>query len=287
MADAKISALTSVTTPLVGTEVLPIVQSSSTKKVTVDNLTAGRAVTAAQLDVDNIRLDANTVSTTNTNGNLVLAPNGTGVVKTPYITLDGVGAPQIYMQNSSTYSLQLLVSGASATIGSTNNTPVKLITGGIAKITINSADSDVKLESGNLVIGTSGKGIDFSATPGTGTSELLSDYEEGDWTPVVTSSSGSITAYIAAGKYTKIGRQVTLTWYIGVSNNGTGAGSILVAGAPFSAAVGNTALFGYNQSSGNAITGAINGTSLAVYNYAALYPVATGQTINCSITYIV
>jgi hypothetical protein len=287
MADKKISQLTGVTTPLAGTEEIPVVQSSSTKKVTVDNLTAGRAVTAAQLDVDNIRLDANTVSTTNTNGNLVLAPNGTGVVKTPYITLDGVGAPQIYMQNSGTYSLQLLVSGAIATIGSTNNTPVKLITGGTAKITINSADSDVKLESGNLIIGTSGKGIDFSATSGTGTSELLADYEEGDWTPVVTSSIGSITSYTAAGKYTKIGRQVTLTWYIAAINNGTGAGAILVAGAPFSAAVGNTALFGYSQSNGNALTGSINGTSLVVYNYAALYPVATGQTINCSITYIV
>jgi hypothetical protein len=39
MADKKISALTSATTPLAGTEVLPIVQSSATVKVTVDNLT--------------------------------------------------------------------------------------------------------------------------------------------------------------------------------------------------------------------------------------------------------
>jgi len=31
----------------------------------------------------------------------------------------------------------------------------------------------------------SGYGIDFSATPGTGTSELLDDYEEGIWTPSV------------------------------------------------------------------------------------------------------
>ena len=44
MADKKISALTASTTPLAGTEVLPIVQSSSTVKVSVANLTAGRAV---------------------------------------------------------------------------------------------------------------------------------------------------------------------------------------------------------------------------------------------------
>lgn len=42
---------------------------------------------------------------------------------------------------------------------------------------------DQTIVDGNLVIGTAGKGIDFSATPGTGTSELLSDYEEGTWTP--------------------------------------------------------------------------------------------------------
>ena len=44
MANSKISALTSATTPLAGTEVLPIVQSSATTKVSVANLTAGRAV---------------------------------------------------------------------------------------------------------------------------------------------------------------------------------------------------------------------------------------------------
>lgn len=45
MADKKISALTSATTPLAGSEVLPIVQSGSTVKVSAANITAGRAVT--------------------------------------------------------------------------------------------------------------------------------------------------------------------------------------------------------------------------------------------------
>jgi hypothetical protein len=44
MANTKISALTSATTPLAGTEVLPIVQSSATTKVTIANVTEGRAV---------------------------------------------------------------------------------------------------------------------------------------------------------------------------------------------------------------------------------------------------
>jgi hypothetical protein len=47
MADKKISALTSATTPLAGTEVLPIVQSGATVKVAVSDLTAGRTVSAS------------------------------------------------------------------------------------------------------------------------------------------------------------------------------------------------------------------------------------------------
>jgi hypothetical protein len=46
MADLKISQLTGATTPLAGTEVLPIVQSSTTKQVSVANLTAGRSFDA-------------------------------------------------------------------------------------------------------------------------------------------------------------------------------------------------------------------------------------------------
>jgi hypothetical protein len=49
MADKKISALTGATTPLTGTEVLPVVQSGATVKVSVANLTAGRAVGATSI----------------------------------------------------------------------------------------------------------------------------------------------------------------------------------------------------------------------------------------------
>jgi hypothetical protein len=49
MADSKISALPASTTPLAGTEVLPIVQGGATRQVSVANLTAGRAISATQL----------------------------------------------------------------------------------------------------------------------------------------------------------------------------------------------------------------------------------------------
>jgi hypothetical protein len=55
--------------------------------------------------------------------------------------------------------------------------------GGDSGLTYNKTTDDLTI-AGNLVISTSGKGIDFSATPGTGTSELLDDYEEGTWISV-------------------------------------------------------------------------------------------------------
>lgn len=61
--------------------------------------------------------------------------------------------------------------------------------------------------SDNIIIGTSGKGIDFSATAGTGTSELLDDYEEGVWSPA-DNSGGGLSFTVTAAAYTKIGRAV-------------------------------------------------------------------------------
>lgn len=63
---------------------------------------------------------------------------------------------------------------------------------------------------GNLVVA-SGQGIDFSATSGTGTSELFDDYEEGEHTAVITATtSGTITLDSTNNKlaYTKVGRVV-------------------------------------------------------------------------------
>lgn len=47
---------------------------------TIEGGTIGTTTAATICNVDNLRLDGNTLSTTNTNGNLVLAPNGTGMV---------------------------------------------------------------------------------------------------------------------------------------------------------------------------------------------------------------
>jgi len=86
--------------------------------------------------------------------------------------------------------------------------------------------------SGNLVVN-SGSGIDFSATSGTGTSELFDDYEEGTWTPAV----GGNASYNASnyGRYTKVGNIVSCQFRIDINVLGTGSTGVL-SGWPFSSA---------------------------------------------------
>lgn len=92
---------------------------------------------------------------------------------------------------------------------------------------------DQTIFDGNLIIGTSGKGIDFSATPGTGTSELLDDYEEGTWTPGLRSGTPTFTNQI--GSYTKVGNLVTISGRLTI-NSMNGAEAYLLNGLPFAAA---------------------------------------------------
>jgi hypothetical protein len=84
MANTKISALTAATTPLAGTEVLPIVQSSATVKVAVSDLTAGRAVSAASLALTTTPLPATSGGTNQSSyavGDLLYASTTTALSK--------------------------------------------------------------------------------------------------------------------------------------------------------------------------------------------------------------
>jgi hypothetical protein len=78
MANVKISELTASSTPLAGTEVLPIVQSSATVKVSVANLTAGRAISALSLNNLTVGYGAGAVSSNTAVGVSALASNTTG-----------------------------------------------------------------------------------------------------------------------------------------------------------------------------------------------------------------
>lgn len=76
MANKNISGLTAATTPLAGTELVPVWDGTGTKKVSVDNLTVGKSVAATQF----------TAST----GNFVPATSGKGVDFSAHSSAAGV-----------------------------------------------------------------------------------------------------------------------------------------------------------------------------------------------------
>ena len=107
----------------------------------------------------------------------------------------------------------------------TNNRPTERMSIG--------GDGDVTINDGNLIIGTSGHGIDFSAGSNAAgmTSELLDDYEEGTWTGGFNDYNGSYTNN--TGRYTKIGDLVTVSIMVSGSGHHTGSGSLILTSLPY------------------------------------------------------
>jgi hypothetical protein len=199
MADKKISALTGATTPLAGTEVLPIVQSGSTVKVSVANLTAGRALDATSVNKVAITAPATGATLTIVEGKTLTASNS--------LTLAGTDATTMTFPTTS------------ATVARTD--------------AANSFTGDQTLTTGNLIV-SDGKGIDFSVDPSAAgmTSELLDDYEEGTFTPSfagLTIGDGSVF-----GRYTKTGRMVNVEFGFIYGSTSSISGSIGdITGLPF------------------------------------------------------
>jgi hypothetical protein len=192
MADKKISQLSAATTPLAGTEVLPIVQGGSTVKVSAADVTTGRAVSAASLTL--------------TGSPLGTASGGTGLASftangVPYASSSSVLTTGTALSfNGTTFGV---VTGASSSV---DYTGLKLVNGGengtnidfdnafgpLGRIKVtkkgggNQADDgkmvislaansvlgdvisvsetgDISALTGNLVVGTAGKGLADSA----------------------------------------------------------------------------------------------------------------------------
>lgn len=205
MADKKISALTAASTPLAGTEVLPIVQGGATTQVSVANLTAGRSVASA----------------------------------------------------GGTFS-------------------------------------------DNLIQGTAGKGVNFTAnTPAAGmTSQLLNWYEEGTWTPVLNFGGASVgVTGSLTGTWTRTGRVVTLTGLLILSNKGSSTGSASITGFPYSVSTGGVGAIYYDGMFGLTLTSQIisgyltsmNLLQMSTTGYASITDVnfTNGSVLSFSVVYTV
>jgi hypothetical protein len=276
-----------------------LVYNKTTDALTVAGLvTAGSAAITGALTVDTTTLVANAAGYTDKVG------IGTATPSAPLnVRLDNAGPTTLALfENgivdfSSSAAAQIALSargynntvlrqnpdiGTSPTIGGTLDTILantyvgvgsgKLIlaTQSTARLTVHESSGDVSIVSGNVVMATSGKGIDFSATTsgsGTMTSELLNDYEEGTFTPTVvgTTADGTIGTYYAnTGRYTKVGRLVTVQVYLAYGGGAGATGDLAFAGLPF--AIGN---IGNNYAS--SAIGYFSDIALTASNFPLLY----------------
>jgi hypothetical protein len=233
MADTKISALTAATTPLAGTEVLPIVQSGTTVKVAVSNLTAGRDIAATSLTTAAIQAANSAGGTLKNNGGTAQMQWGSGGGSNLSLEVaTNINPANAAVSISPTGTGTVTINPATAS--TMNNVAIGGTTALAGRFT------SVTATTGNFVVGTSGQGIDFSADPSAPgmTSELLDDYEEGTFTPVLSSSGTppTVTSYLTQqGFYTKIGNRVFATINMRVVMASAGTGYPVITGLPYSA----------------------------------------------------
>ena len=297
MADKKISELGAVTTPLAGTEVLPVVQSTTTKKVTAEQLFTTTQPSGNANGI--VQLNSSKIASTSASFFYDAASNSNFGINTSTVTpIYGktmqLGSGSV---NNSIHMVGLTSSGFISNfqtrflIFGRTNTTLTLGTNDVDKVNID-LNGNTSLLTGNLVIGTAAKGIDFSAnTHAAGmTSELLNDYEEGTWEPVVTATTGTLTTVTATGNYTKVGRSITVNFQVTLTNIGTASGALIVT-LPYSAGLFPAIGSGREeQNTGIMLQARIPSTTPSaayVLSYANGTVIATGNIIQCTITYFV
>jgi hypothetical protein len=275
MADSKITALTALTAADPANDMFPVVDvsdtsmaaSGTTKRISINNILAcsPSATLASATITGDLTVDTSTLKVDSANNRVGIGTATPGAYALDVKSATGSAQQRIFGSNQNSITFGNAAGGASNgflmgrsfSSDDANNffvfdlasSALRFFIGNTGNVGIGTAapteavdlnSGNLKLTNGNVVIGTSGKGIDFSATAsgsGTMTSELLADYEEGTWTGTLKGSVSDPTiAVTATGAYTKVGRLVTAT--IGYSNVlTTGAsGNVTIAGLPFAGA---------------------------------------------------
>ena len=230
---------------------------------------------------------------------------------------------QIYHDGSNSYindtgTGSLIIEGANVQIQDTQQDLLAKFNnaGAVQLYHVDSGTSNVKLATsgtgvtvtGNIAIA-NGNGIDFGATAnssGSMATELLDDYEEGTWTPTIfggtTAGTYSLESARTGGKYTKIGRLVTIVAVLRISSiDSAGAGTLNFGGLPFAFGANIASSWGMGQgiqvthyaagtnSSADSMpppfiaVGAVGASTFELYSYGKNYQVASNiQTLSAT-----
>jgi len=139
------------------------------------------------------------------------------------LSLDGKGSGNVAVVDDATVGGDIAVTGATTLAAVTaSGTPTF------------SSTNDMSV-GGNLLLTTADKGIYLGVTSATA-ANLLDDYEYGNWTPGLTSTSATFGYTTQVGTYAKTGKLVMLNFRIALNGapGGTTTNSVFISGAPFS-----------------------------------------------------
>ena len=124
---------------------------------------------------------------------------------------------------------------------------------------------------------------------GTGSANLLDDYEEGTFTPAVSAASGSYTSVTASGKYIKVGRSVTIRMRVSITTNGTAAGAMFLGNIPFPTTDSNDWGGGTREDVGTGdgyVFSGLSTTAIYINKYDGTYGLTSGRGFTFCISYI-
>jgi len=272
MADTKITALTALTAADPANDVIPIVDvsdttmaaSGTTKKISVNNIlgASGTATLASATITGDLTVDTSTLKVDSTNNRVGIGTaspqDGFEVVGNSFFRGaaagvrigDGGGYGYISAYGpalSGAKDLVLQTGGGNVGVGVT---PVA----GSGAIQLNA-------------------GVGFPATQvASSNANCLDDYEEGTFTPTISSGVTGITFGIQIGTYTKVGRLVSFIIHITTTVAVRNGSPLIIAGLPFAAGNFTAGAIAYSNNgfiataAGNKPNMYVSGTGIEFYN---------------------
>ena len=180
---------------------------------------------------------------------------------------------------------------------SASNNKVDYYFNGSAYVQMTTLNTNGALALSGASTSANGVGITFPATQSASSdANTLDDYEEGTWTPALSTSTGSISFSSVSGGYVKIGRLVYVrAIFQGSATISSPTGDLKLTSLPFTTgevAVGSTA--SYNMAAGaySITVETISGTTTAyIFNFAngvrssAHSYILAGSNLNISMCY--